>query len=136
MSITARHPRGTRSGGRFAPDVRTEPSLTLSPGMASAEVYRRYTENEMTKAEQRDMSRRLVRGAYDSKVLHKMAGTANINEAGDVLAAAQDDEKLDAAIHAVVTNEQRNPGTVHPDSIGFQLCRQLLNAQRATKRPA
>lgn len=136
MNAITRHPRGTRAGGRFAPNVRTEPSLTLSPGMASAEIYRRYTENEMDKAEQRDMSRRLVRGAYDSKLLHKMVGTANVNEAGDVLAAAQDDEKLDAAIHAVVINEQRNPGTVHPDSIGFQLCRQLLNAGRATQRAA
>jgi hypothetical protein len=136
MSVTTRHPRGTRAGGRFAPDVRTEPSLTLSPGMASAEIYRRYTENEMDKAEQRDMSRRLVRGAYDSRLLHKMAGTHAINDPSDVLAAAQDDEKLDAAIHAVVLNEQRNPGTVHPDSIGFQLCRQLLNAERATRQAA
>lgn len=131
MSVTARHPRGTRAGGRFAPGVRTEPSLTLSPGMASAEIYRRYTENEMDKAEQRDMSRRLVRGAYDSRLLHKMAGTRNIDDPADVLTAAQDDETLDAAIHAVVTNEQRNPGTVHPDSIGFQLCRSLLQARRA-----
>jgi hypothetical protein len=135
MSI-ARHPRGTRAGGRFAPDVRTEPSLTLSPGMASAEIYRRYTENEMDKTEQRDMSRRLVRGAYDSRLLHKMAGTQNINAPADVLAAAQDDETLDAAIHAVVINEQRNPGTVHPDSIGFQLCRQLLNTRHATPQAA
>lgn len=131
MSVTTRHPRGTRAGGRFAPDVRTEPSLTLSPGTASAAIYRRYTENEMDKTEQRDMSRRLVRGAYDSRLLHKMAGNRNMDDVEGVLAAAQDDEALDAAIHAVVTNEQRNPGTVHPDSIGFQLCRNLLQARRA-----
>ena len=131
MSVTARHPRGVRTGGRFAPGVRKEPSLTLSPGMASAALYRRYTENEMDQDEQRILSRRLVQGVHDSGLLRKMAGTRGINDAGAVLAAAHDDEKLDAAIHAVVTNEQRNPGTVHPDSIGFQLCRHLLRAQRA-----
>ncbi|GAA4032778.1 hypothetical protein GCM10023063_15140 [Arthrobacter methylotrophus] len=129
MSIT-RHPRGTRAGGRFAPEVRPEPSLTLTPGIASAEVYRRYTENEMDKTEQRNLSRRLVRGAYDSKLLHRMAGTRNISDVGDVLASAQDDEKLDAAIHAVVTHEQRNPGVVASETIAFQLCRSLLNAHR------
>jgi hypothetical protein len=131
VSTVARHPRGTRAGGRFAPDVRTEPSLTLSPGMASAEIYRRYTENKMGKTEQRELSRRLVRGAYDSRLLHRMVGTRDIDAAGDVLAAAQDDEKLDEAIHAVVVHEQRSPGVVASDTIAFQLCKNLLKTHRA-----
>lgn len=76
------------------------------------------------------MSRRLVWGAYDSGLLRRMAGSRNITDVDDVLAASQDNEKLDAAIHAVVSNEQRNPGVTTPDSIGFQLCRNLLKAHR------
>jgi hypothetical protein len=131
MSVVVRQPRGIPAGGRFAPTTRTEPSLSLSPGMTAANIYRRYTENDMDKTEQRNLSRRLVQGAYDSRLLHKMAGNRNVADAEGVLADAQDNAKLDAAIQAVVTNEQRSPGTVHPDSIGFQLCRNLLQARRA-----
>jgi hypothetical protein len=131
MSVVARQPRGIRTGGRFAPNVRTEPSLTLSPGMASSAIYRHYTENDMGKAEQRNLSRRLIQGVHDSGLLKKMAGNRNLADVESVLAAARDNDKLDAAIHAVLDNERRNPGVTHPDSIGFQLCRHLLQAEHA-----
>lgn len=130
MTAVTRQPRGIRAGGRFAPQVRAEPSLALSPGMTSAAIYRRYTEDGMDRAEQRTLSRRLIEGVHDSGLLRKMAGAANLRDVDRVLAAAQDTGRLDTAIDSVVTHEHASPGTTHPDSIGFKLCRNLLEQVR------
>ncbi|MBG0738819.1 hypothetical protein IV500_05215 [Paeniglutamicibacter antarcticus] len=55
-------------------------------------------------------------------MLHRMAGNRNRNEVDAVMAAATDDDKLDAAIH----------GVTPADSIAFQLCRNLLATQRSS----
>lgn len=130
MTTVTRQPRGIRTGGRFAPQIRAEPSLALSPGMTSSVIYRRFTENGMDKAEQRTMSLRLIQGVHDSGLLRKMAGTANVHDVDKVLAAAQDTRRLDTAIESVIAHEHTNPGTTHPDSIGFKLCRNLLEQVR------
>lgn len=85
----------------------------------------------MGRDEQRSISRRLIRNAHDSRLLHRMAGIRNVHKVGDVLADAQDDGMLDSAIDAVIQNERRNPGAVDPDSVGFQLCRHLLQVKQA-----
>jgi hypothetical protein len=128
----ARQPRGIPVGGQFAPAQRSEPFFALSTDKADITLYHRFTSNGMDRTEQRNVSRRLVKAAYDSGLLLKMVGARNIDDVAGVLSDSRDNAKLDAAIHAVSSYEQRNPGTVNPDSIGFQICRRLLQARRAT----
>ena len=131
-SFQKRQPRGVASGGQFASTAHAEPSLTLVPGTTTPGAFRRYTEDGMDQAEQRAISRRLVQGAYDSGLLRKMAGTQNSHDVPGVLASSRNDRKLDCAIDAVIERERNSPGSVRPDTLGFQLCRQLLHAQRAS----
>ncbi|WP_427019378.1 hypothetical protein ACQCSX_22050 (plasmid) [Pseudarthrobacter sp. P1] len=125
-----RQPQGIRTGGRFATTVRTEPATSLHPAQVTAGRYRRYTKNGMSQHEQRARSRRLVQETYDSGQLGRMAGTLHAGHAAAVLAASQRDDVLDAAIHAVVIDEQRNPGLARPETLGFLLSRKLLLAHR------
>lgn len=134
--MISREPRGIRTGGRFAADSRAEPSLTLARGPAASNLYRRYTENEMSRTEQRELSRRMIRTVHEAGTLTRMAGLKNLSAVYGVLEAAQDDDRLDAAIHAVVNHEQRHPGTVAPETIGYQLCRRLLAAETSGEEAA